>query len=219
MLLQRFFHSEHYPKQNTQTSEHTLTKSKQSISKILSQDQQPLEKTLKNTTESFEKTLNALSKAELIEKVTFLEAQLAKTTQKQEQLIEEVTLQSQNIINQRVAELEQQMQQKIDSLLNKDSDSFNLALRFEQQARDDSWAENTEALLQDFFSTHDFIDDVKLNNIKCRTSICQVNYQYADDFESSHLFRHHLSQFITKHNFGSSQSEINNGVVDMHIAK
>lgn len=217
-VVSTFFHSEHL-QQSTQTLENTLTNSEKSINQAFSQTQQPLESALKNTTKSLENTLSTLSKSALIEKVILLEDQLATTTQKQEQLIEEVTQQSQNLIKQKVAELEQQMQQQIDTLLSEGSDGFNLALQFEQQTRDDNWAENTEAVLSDFFSTHDFIDDVKLNNIKCRTSICQVNYEFADNFESSHLFTHRLSQFITKHNFGSTQSQENNGVVNMHIAK
>ena len=92
-VVSTFFHSEHL-QQSTQTLEHTLTSSEKSINQAFSQTQQPFESALKNTTKSLENTLSTLSKSALIEKVILLEDQLATTTQKQEQLIEEVTQQS-----------------------------------------------------------------------------------------------------------------------------
>ncbi|WP_105170945.1 hypothetical protein [Pseudoalteromonas sp. T1lg24] len=202
--------------QPSNSSDHRLS---EPLESSFNNIKEPLTETLSTQHKSIQHSLTALTKSELVAEVERLENELTHATQKHEQLIKEVSEHAETMLRDKVAELEQQMQQQLELLLSDGVDTLNLATKFEQQTRDDHWAETTEAVFQDFFTTHDFIEFVQLKTIDCRESICQINYQYADDFESIHLFQHKLSEFVTKHKFATSQSQEANGSVNMHIAK
>jgi len=45
---------------------------------------------------------------------------------------------------------------------------------FEQQTIDYNWAYNTETAISDVFLTHEYLENMSLENIECRTTTCQI---------------------------------------------
>lgn len=164
---------------------------------------------------------NATNEQALLEKISMLEQKLADERETHKTEIAEITAGVMNELEKRVKEIELDAHQQLNAIMKKlkKPNDNHFAEQHLAQNRDSNWAEQTETQIQDFFATHDYLEHITLNNIDCRQTLCKVNYDISDEFETPHLFEYQLKNAPWHKKFGSSQSTNSQGKVILFVEK
>jgi len=157
----------------------------------------------------------------LLDKISILEQELADERESHKAEIAEITAEAVSKIEKHMQKIERKAQQQLNAIMSKlqNPSDNHFAEQHLEQNRDSNWAEHTEAQIQDFFSTHDFLEHITLNKIDCRQTLCKINYDISDKLETPHLFEHQLKNAPWHKNFGNSHSSKANGKVILFVEK
>lgn len=164
---------------------------------------------------------NTTNEQALLDKISMLEQTLTDERETHKAEIAEITAGVMSELEKRIKEIELDAHQQLNAImkkLQKPSDN-HFAEQHLAQNRDSNWAEQTETQIQDFFATHDYLEHITLNNIDCRQTLCKVNYDISDKFETPHLFEYQLKNAPWHKKFGSSQSTNSQGKVILFVEK
>lgn len=122
-------------------------------------------------------------------------------------------------MKQKIADIEQRLEQKVADFFTSTEPDNNFAERFEQQKRKSDRVAEAEQLFFDFFATNDYAEYVGLLKLDYRSNMCFLNFDYVNEFDKTHLFEHDLDQFLLRHAFASSQTNMHKKRVEMHIER
>lgn len=164
---------------------------------------------------------NEINEQALIDKIAILEQKLANERETHKAEIAKITAEALSEVEKQMQKIELDAQQQLNAIMKKlqnpsDNHFFKQHLA---QNRDTNWAEHIETQIQDFFATHDYLEHITLNKIDCRQTICRINYDISDKFETPHLFEHQLKNAPWHKNFGNSHSSKANGKVILFVEK
>jgi rRNA maturation endonuclease Nob1 len=157
----------------------------------------------------------------LLDKISILEQQLADERKTHKAEIAKITAEAVSEVEKHMQKIELDAQQQLNAIMNKlqNPSDNHFAEQHLAQNRDSNWAEQTEAQIQDFFATHDYLEHITLNKIDCRQTLCKINYNISDKLETPHLFEHQLKNAPWHKKFGSSHSSKANGKVILFVEK
>jgi len=78
------------------------------------------------------------------------------------------------------------------------NDESKIAVPFDKQSIDYEWAYRTENAIHDIFTTHQYLDNISLKNIECRTSTCQlrISKKAKDNLQKDSLDNLHQASLV-----------------------
>lgn len=171
--------------------------------------------------EVFQPLNSGTNEQALLDKITMLEQKLEDERKTHKAQIAEITAEAVSEVEKHMQKIELDAQQQLNAIMNKlqNPSDNHFAEQHLAQNRDSNWAEHTEAQIQDFFATHDYLEHITLNKIDCRQTLCKINYNISDKLETPHLFEHQLKNAPWHKKFGSSHSSKANGKVILFVEK